>query len=288
MDLRVTASAAFALILAVVVPGCGDSNSTFGSSTARDSAGIRIIENAAPRLRDSLAWRLSQDPVQTIGSPDGEGEDALFQVLHLTRLSDGRVAVWDGGDHEVRLFDAAGQFSVAFGGEGEGPGEFQLLGAMRALPGDTLLLFDMLLHRATLFDDTGGVVRTTQLDPPGPQEGISALWRLPDGSYLARGGINAMYTGDGDGLVRERIWIGGLDEDGRATGVIMEYRGSETLVLGGGSQSAYAPFLRSSSAALVGDEIVRAFTRDYSLEFYNREGDLISYGLSGGRLMRNL
>jgi hypothetical protein len=103
----------------------------------RDSAGIRIIENARPAWSTADALRLSATPMLVIGTrPDPSHE--LSRVAGAARLSDGRISVADGGSLELRFFDSAGTFLNSVGRRGEGPGEFTAMDRFTRLAGDTL------------------------------------------------------------------------------------------------------------------------------------------------------
>ena len=106
----------------------------------RDSAGIRIIENARPPEGSRLRWRVGPEPAVTIGAADGE-EPYLFQhAIGATRLSDGRIVVADYGSMELRIFDgASGTHLTTLGGVGEGPGEYGGLMDVERLPNDSIM-----------------------------------------------------------------------------------------------------------------------------------------------------
>src|SRR5688572_24674597 len=89
-----------------------------------DSAGVRIVMNAAP---DSAvpAFRISAEPLAEIGVTEGPPEYQLFRVASGRRQSDGTIVIANGGTMELRFYDAAGTHIRSVGREGEGPGEFK-------------------------------------------------------------------------------------------------------------------------------------------------------------------
>jgi hypothetical protein len=96
----------------------------------------------------------------------GEGpEFEFYSVAGATRLPDGRVVVLDGASREVRFFDPDGEFLFAIGRQGEGPGEFDRLSSVSRFRGDSLLVFDMWLRRATILAPEGTVTRMATFDP---------------------------------------------------------------------------------------------------------------------------
>jgi len=104
-------------------------------------------------------WRLSPEPVVDIGGGDRE-EEQLFRVVGALRLSDDRIVVVNGGTNEIRFYGPGGAFLSASGGEGEGPGEFRRLSALRRLRGDSLFAQDGRLYRSSVFDGQGRFIRT--------------------------------------------------------------------------------------------------------------------------------
>lgn len=137
---------------------------------ARDSAGVVVVENAKPAEGSRLGWTISSEPLVSIGSPEGEGEWQLYRVRDATRLADGRIVVANGGSTELLVFDEAGQHLAAWGGEGEGPGEFLELNRVAVWSGDSIVASDNWQNRASFFDANGVHGRTNVL--PGEVTGF--------------------------------------------------------------------------------------------------------------------
>lgn len=84
-----------------------------------------------------------------------------FSRIRVVRVSHrGDVYVLDGSAREVRVFSSDGERLRAFGGQGEGPGEFSLPTNMGLL-GDTLWVSDLSGQRITWFGPGGEVLFTT-------------------------------------------------------------------------------------------------------------------------------
>ncbi len=124
---------------AIVVGACTSADRPSTEAVTRDSAGIAIVENVAVS-RGTAAWRFVEPPVVELGVLEGQPAHQFSQVVGATRLSDGRIAVADGGSKELRFFDTNGRHLVSVGGPGEGPGEFRFLYSLDRLPGDTLIV----------------------------------------------------------------------------------------------------------------------------------------------------
>ena len=127
----------------------------------RDSAGIRIIENARPPEGSRLDWRLGPEPLVSIGRMVGEDPYLFHRVFGAAVLSDGRIVIGDDGPKELRVFDGSGNHLETWGGQGEGPGEFggnQLWG-MAVLPGDSIIVWHFWYPELTVFGPDGKLVR---------------------------------------------------------------------------------------------------------------------------------
>ena len=154
--------AALFVVAVLAAAACAGGERTGGRTSfeVRDSAGVTILENGRPDLeRTRLA---SPDPVVTIGVVDGAEEYQLFQVADVKRLSDGAIAVANGGSRELRIYEADGTHRATAGGPGEGPSEFRYPRALVILPGDTIQVQDF-MDRA-LFAPDGSFVRRESVD----------------------------------------------------------------------------------------------------------------------------
>ena len=88
----------------------------------RDSAGIRIVENARPPEGSRLDWRLGPEPLVSIGKMEGEDPYLFERVFGALMLSDGRIVIGDDGAKELRVFDQDGIHLETWGGWGKGRG----------------------------------------------------------------------------------------------------------------------------------------------------------------------
>ncbi len=127
-------------------------------SLERDSAGMLVATTPGARARTPVGWVVDSVPEYRIGEVDGD-EPYLFSFIGGARqLSDGRVAVLDERNCELRFFGADGVFLEQKGGRGEGPGEFhpRALGCFLVpSPGnDSLRVFDN-GWTLSFFDDRG-------------------------------------------------------------------------------------------------------------------------------------
>ena len=168
----------------VMIAGCGAGPSSDGPAVVvRDSAGVAIVENSRPVWTPETAWRVMEAPALEIGVVDGPEAYQLDRVVGAVRFSDGRIAIGDGGSRRIRYYDAAGRHLHDAGGQGGGPGEFQSLSRIVAMPGDSVAGWDASARRLTAFDSDGRLGRTVTFDGVG---GVAAalLGGFGDGSVV--------------------------------------------------------------------------------------------------------
>ena len=70
-------------------------------------------------------WRLTPDPLVTIGVVAGEPEYEFSYVVGALRLAPDTIVVLDDDAGELRFYDGLGNHIRTVGGRGEGPGEFE-------------------------------------------------------------------------------------------------------------------------------------------------------------------
>ena len=249
---------------------------TADTSTVRDSAGVEIVESSAPAWSDETAPRIAAEPRVRIGALDGPEELQLFEVRFATRLSDGRIAVGNGGTSQLRFFAADGEFDRQVGGEGEGPGEFSFMTRTYSrLPGDTLRLFDGSTRRITEFAADGTLVRSTALTPPDDGDlGAIFAGTFPDGRLVATT-VELPPTGemaDGD-LVRGERTYWTLDRTG-ATEITRLLEPERLVWVVDGSVRIRTLPLRFSEQVAVHEHLVVVSSDEHRLRWYTPDGRL--------------
>ncbi len=184
MKTRMTAAS-----IALGIMACESEEGADGLDTQmRDSAGIRIVENARPTDDSRLDWRIGPEPAVSIGVLEGDDPYMLFAVTDATILSDGRIVVVNRGTRELRVFDALGSYLHTWGGRGEGPGEFRDVMHIEPLPGDSVIVWGWLDPTMTVFNPSGGFVRAVLSDrslSDDPTLYLGPRAATPDGSILA-------------------------------------------------------------------------------------------------------
>lgn len=92
-------------------------------------------------------------PVMVIGEEDGDVEYLFGRLAGLAVDGQGRIYAGIRSTQEVRVFSPTGEFVRNIGREGEGPGEFQQLSALRVAPDGRLLAADG--NRVHVFEPDG-------------------------------------------------------------------------------------------------------------------------------------
>lgn len=77
-----------------------------------------------------------------IGEVDGEGPEVFGSIAALVVDGEGRILVFDGQAHELRVFSPDGSFVSSVGRRGGGPGEFQHVIGMSVAPEGSVWLID--------------------------------------------------------------------------------------------------------------------------------------------------
>ena len=144
-----------------------------------------------------MQWRL-EGPTVSIGSADGPEESQLHGVRAVARLSDGRIVIANSGSAELRVYGPDGRWSRSIGREGDGPGEFRLLGSFQLVAPDTLIAFDPSGPRVTVFTAEGALASSRSVSVPG-KAAQPPDHRLPDGRWL-----NIMSSAEIEGYQRRR------------------------------------------------------------------------------------
>jgi hypothetical protein len=111
MPPSLTAAAISVLLLAA----CTNPGASLHGVAISDSSGVQIILNPNPGAGDSTSLVIDTLPWVTVGSHSGDAPYLFTGIAGATRLSDGRIAVADGGTAEIRLFDSAGRFLAKTG-----------------------------------------------------------------------------------------------------------------------------------------------------------------------------
>ncbi|MYA12386.1 MAG: hypothetical protein F4087_02255 [Gemmatimonadetes bacterium] len=235
----------------------------------RDSAGIRIIENPRPLEGSRLPWRIGPEPTVSIGERTGEEPYMLYLPSSFFRFPDGRIVVANRGTEEVRVFDSRGTHLATWGGEGDGPAEFETLGDVEPWPGDSILAWDFGDYAISIFDADGNYGRSFFLqsgaDPP--RWGPSPVAARADGTILS---IDDLGFGD-SALVQ--VW----DAEGDvlpSPGVLPDEEVRTARAPDGSTEQVGVAYTRELLTAVWGDLVVASLNKPYEIRAFRADGAL--------------
>ena len=256
---------------------CAERGTELGpGTTVRDSAGVAIVANREPSWHPDSVWRVGDLPVFEAGGPEGV---AVGEVVGLVRTDAGAIAAADGRAQVIRVFAPDGRLVRSVGRQGSGPGEFQALAWLGA-DGDSLLAFDLLTRRVTLFGASGRV-RTTQLQSQGPVL-TAPLGRFDDGTLLVvSGGATFPFAGREGEARRDSAHLLRFGADGVVRDTIARIAWGESfgVAIGRDDNRFLAPMPRPfgsrTSAVLAGDAIVVGEASGFEVKVLDSSGKLV-------------
>ncbi|HUH13055.1 MAG TPA: hypothetical protein VMK65_08090, partial [Longimicrobiales bacterium] len=245
-------------------------------SEVRDSAGVAIVENSGTGWLPHQAWRVAAEPEVDIGVLEGAPEYQLFRVRASARLSDGRIVVANGGTRELRFYSPQGEHLRTAGRQGSGPGEFEELGALWRVEGDTILVYDWRGSRLSAFGPEGDFVRSTRL-----QTGEGVTFPMPLGATADRkllattGGV--FFAGDEKtGVSRDSSAIVVYDLEGTPEDTLGIFPGNEAYVKSDGRSISVRSlaFGRSLRSGVHGERLYAGATDRYQVGVWRTDGTL--------------
>ncbi len=243
-------------LAAAVTAGCEPGSAP--SSTSRDSLGVTIVESVAPAWTPETAWRIEEEPVVDLAETGSGFMHEFFRVRDMLRAGADHLVVADGVSNEVRVYDSAGRFLRAFGGSGEGPGEFHTLWTMVSTGAGRLVAMDLRAGGpGAEFDLESGLVSTFRM----PSEGrplrhpvpSDPLWVWDEGFIWGDEGMRL-------GFQRTQASILLLSEDRMSARRIASVPGYELVIVPG--QDAIPLLARSTQMVPVGDGTIVVGTAD--------------------------
>ena len=259
-----------------------------------DSAGVLIVGNPRPEAGSRLGWRVSAEPILSIGTVEGGEDFQLHRVDDALMLPDGRIVVANAGSYQLLVFDANGSFLEAWGQRGQGPGDFGGVHGSDGLvtnlfwierwPGDSLAV----CHGAgqtfnnvfSVWDTRGSHGRTINLHAAGDLRTCRDV--LSDGTIVAsRRFDDRPSLLPEKGMNRSPMDSFVLAGDGSTLGALGRHPGAEIFWYfennfgdGTGMGLYEPPFQRSLRWAAWGEFVVVAPTDRYELRAYRADGSL--------------
>ena len=270
--------------------GCQAEDAPLGTSVARDSSGVHIVENVAPSWISP--WRVDHNPILTIGSVEGDPEHELDRITGAVRLANGTLVIANSGRLELLFYDENGHLLRRTGSRGQGPGEFESLEWIAQFASDSVLVFDAVNQRVSYLDAEGRLGRSVRLvsssEVPFPrplgffvdERDRRSVEDFVDGSLLATQGI---YRLGGEPPIRaERPDqpLFRVAADGQSATVLGSFPGAEYVIVATGPRQAYErrgrPFGHKTAFAAASDRFYVADNESYEIRVYSSEGRLHS------------
>jgi len=176
------------------------------AQTVETKDGVRLVHNKKAGLWGGSP-RVRLVPVRKIGDVDTDDDNYAFNTPQDLAIDpDGNFYVLDGRNFRIQKFDKDGKFLASFGRKGQGPGEFNMPGALEC-DGEGRLWVSDIPGRVIIFGPDGQYIDT--LKPAGPVGGDSITARymrlrgfklLKSGKLLVAeegGGPSVVATGGG-------------------------------------------------------------------------------------------
>ena len=270
-------------LLALTVSGCADGGANGNTFTARDSAGIHIVENVAPAWSAGDVWELSQQPLVDIGGQAGDPDYELYRVSGAVRLPDGRIVIANSGSGEMRFYDETGTHLLDAGREGEGPGEFSVISWVSRYRGDSIAAYDIRLMRVSVFDAEGQFGRSFPVRGMDASGRGRALGVFDDGSVLVAAVVMTA-PDDGSEGFRQKVPLYTVNPEGESGDSMCTSPGDEMFVYSAGSTTQgpslvfFGPpmFARTTEYAIHGNRFYVAASDCYEVRVHERGGELQS------------
>ncbi len=258
-----------ALLLAPVLAACGDGDNGAWQGSVQDSAGVQIVTNTGTGLwQEDEGWTVEQELV--IGTAEGEAHYQFGQIAGLDVDSNGRIYVMDQQASEVRVFNEAGEFVLAMGQAGAGPGELgQGAGPVFVGPGDTVAVPDIVQQRITRYTPTGETAASHPLRMTG---GIAARWMEDGDQTLVQQAMVMQFPGQED--VEPRNLLLRRAPSGEILDTLLEMPVGRTVSFAGGQPSITIFESEPMWAIDHAGHIYWGVNSEYRLEVRSSEGEL--------------
>jgi hypothetical protein len=257
--------------------GCAKPAAPPDTSTARDSAGIRIVENR--RESWTTPWEVDPQPTLSIGSVAGDFDQLLDRVIGAVGLPDGRIVVANAGSFELLFYERDGNLLHRVGRRGGGPGEFQSLEWLSRYGPDSVLAVDVRSQRVSYFDAHGRFGRSVRLEPSAQIPFPRPIGVFADGSLLATQGTYRLGGNPPVRVERTEHPLFRFEPDGRSAILLKSFPGPEWVIAPVGPVGQWErrrrPFGTETAFAAAGDRFYVADNATYEIQVYSVARPLI-------------
>lgn len=209
-----------------------------------------------------------------------DSEVNLFRVTGVVRLSPNSLAIVNGGEHELLIYNELTGTVAHLGRAGEGPGEFRAMSPPIRLPNGGLAVFDSRLHRLTRITD-GKVSSSVNLEVSqwAPQPAVVGV--LPGGAIIVTSYASPLHARGVPRLERDTMPLVRYSANGQQGRLLRTYLGAEFVVKAPPGRSdgpldrAPREFGISSDIATSGDRIIIADNEHFVIAVYDDMGVLL-------------
>ncbi|MFC1564422.1 6-bladed beta-propeller [candidate division KSB1 bacterium] len=147
----------FLILLSFLIISCSDKPDTY---TVETVDGVRHVHNTAPLWGSDE--RISLEFVRKIGELESEDDNMMFhQPCYVVMDKEDNIYISDRGNHRIVKTDSKGDFILAFGNRGDGPGEFSYPGCIQIDSTGNLHVCD--LRGIQIFNPEGEYIKSNRL-----------------------------------------------------------------------------------------------------------------------------
>ncbi|MGQ0814228.1 MAG: 6-bladed beta-propeller [Gemmatimonadota bacterium] len=262
------------LCVLVVIQGAVRVPTAMGQDSASKTAPNIISYRSVGR--DARPIRLQKPQLRI----DDQPGCSLNRISSIATTRANVLVIANAGNHQLCFFSPEGKLIRAVGRAGKGPGEFRGMFSLSPFTPDSLLVYDHLLQRFSVFDAFGRFSRSFVLKRPGATVGsVAAVETFGDGTLIVayadflRGSpqpkpvsISALlYRHGGDGNIVSKLGRWHLSE--HFIQAVPPQFGSV----------AYwdLPFGRKLKLGILRDGLIVSEAADFNLKQYSKAGKLI-------------
>ena len=223
---------------------------------------------------DTAAWRLADPPRVVIGGASAGPGYELHKVYGALLTSDGSIVIGNSGTGELRIFTPRGVARSVSGRQGSGPGEYRSINWLGPWRGDSILAYDLRLHRFSVVDAGGRFGRSFQFQASASS--VTTQGAFPDASILL-----AQQTPFDPrlqaGTVRDTLVLVRITPAGEVMDTVARLPGAEWLAYEhtASFRATQLRFGHAGHVALTGNEIVYASSHSSELSVFDTTGALV-------------
>lgn len=261
--LRLPTSALASILLLV---GCGGEPAP-EPDAGGDEDGVRVVRSEAPLWGAESPWSLSDTPILDLTRTGMGPAHEFYRVTALLRLTGGEIAVGDFGTHQVRGYSPEGALLWASGRQGEGPGEFRWITDLSRTRGDSIVVFDRSLARATILDGDGTLGRVVSLNKD--LQRVRHLLSYDDSLFLALGEAFGGARTPGNYRIPYAVIL--LNPEGSVVDTLRMIGGEESFLSGSGVDGSL-PFGKNGHLAVGGKDFLIGTADSLAFDRYSGPG----------------